>query len=369
LSARRDIWRFVAGVCVAAFMVVVIVYAFLRMRRLGGGVGGEAVLNVLSVRRLGGGWLQVERRVSGVMSTEARIVAQGRDEQKLREATYEAVRELLALQKRLSRFDADSELSRLCARAHKEPVLVSEDLSYLLEKGVYWARRTNGALDITCVPLLEVYRRAAKEGREPTRDEIVQALKRLGWQKIVLDGRRVRFKEPLRLDLGALAKGFAAQKAVSVMRRRGVQHCLVEVGGEVFVWGGRWDGSSWRVGIKDPRRRGAFLAVVALKDGAVATSGNYERYFATAKGRHSHIVDPRTGGTADAAVSVSVVTKDGTDADALATAISVLGPKNGLALIERLKSEGLWVDALILWHDKEGERLVRSSGFGALEVK
>ena len=369
MSARRDIWRFVAGVCVAALMVGMVVYAFMRMRRLGGGAEGGGVLNVLSVRRLGGGWVQVERRVSGVMSTEARIVAQGRDEQLLCEATYEAVRQLLDLQKRLSRFDADSELSRLCARAHKEPVLVSEELSYLLERAVYWARRTDGALDITCVPLLEVYRRAAKEGREPTRDEIAQALRRLGWRKVVLDGRRVRFGEPLRLDLGALAKGFAAQKAVSVMRKRGVQHCLVEVGGEVFVWGGRWDGSSWRVGIKDPRRRGAFLAVVALKEGAVATSGNYERYFATAKGRHSHIVDPRTGETADAAVSVTVITKDGTDADALATAISVLGPKEGLALIERLKSEGLWVDALILWRDKRGERLVRSSGFGALEVK
>jgi len=358
----------VSALCVAAFMIAVILHFFWRMQ----GVGRSeepGILSIVSVRDLGGGWVEVTRRVAGVMSTSAKLVAQGRERKRLVEATLEAARALLQIEKRLSRFRADSELRRLCARAHKSPVKVSREMAFLLGKALYWARRSDGALDITCVPLLEVYSRAAKQKRQPTDKEIKTALRQLGWKKIHLDGRMVRFDAPLRLDLGALAKGFAAQKAVEVMRACGVEHCLAEVGGEVFVSGGRYDATPWRVGIKDPRKKGAMLSVVALKDGAVATSGNYERYFATGGKRHSHIVDPRTGRTADCAVSVTVVAPDGTDADALATALSVLGPKNGLSLIEKLKKEGMRVEALFLWRDGRGERVLRSSGFGVLEVR
>ncbi len=363
-------WRLTAWIFAAGFACGL---AYLVMRdvvlRPAGSEEAELVpgKTILFARGACGGTTRYVRKAA-VLGTYMTVQVHTRSRTLAGEATAAAVEEVGRLEKMMSRFDPESDLSRVNRRAGVAPVKAPDELLGVVERSLTWCRRTSGALDITCVPLLEAYKKAAAAGRAPDDEEISAALKRVDWRKVHVDraASTIRFDGAgMSLDLGATAKGYAVEEAARVLKKYGIKHALVEIGGEVVVFGGRGDGKPWRVGIRDPRRRGRYLATVALVDGAVATSGNYERYIEAEGRRHSHIVDPRTGRTADAAVSVTVVASDCLDADALATAFSVMGPEKALDAAKRLDG----VETLFLWREGGVERVMESEGFGRLKTR
>jgi len=277
------------------------------------------------------------------------------------------------LSARLSHRAPHSDVSRVNAAAgHRPPVTVCPELCELLEAGRRFGALSDGAFDVTVGPLVALYARASRVGRFPADAELAHARSLVGWGglKIESGANRVRLsRQDMALDLGGIAKGYIVDRAVEAMRRAGATAALVDAGGDIYGLGTPPRRDCWRIAVRDPAApsgpTGAVLPdlVLSLIDRAVATSGDYERFVTLDGKRYSHIVDPRSGRPVAHMASVTVIAEQCTEADALATAVSVLGPDKGLALIESLPN----VEALIL--HKAGGRLrrIRSSGFAQYE--
>ncbi len=274
------------------------------------------------------------------------------------------------LEKIFSRYDPDSELNRINRQAGLTAVELSPEMGEVLSRALEISRLTGGAFDITVGPLMDVWGFfPRREGRTPAREEIESALSRVGWEKIKLDrsARTVRFLAPkLEIDLGALAKGYVVDRLASLLTAAGVKEALIDAGGDIYALGRHPEGRGWRIGVEHPRQEGEILAVLELADRAVATSGDYRNYFISHRLRYSHIIDPRSGEPARTGVVEStVLAPDCLTADALATALFVLGPERGLETLEsEEKCEGL-----LIIKDGDGFTVRRTSGFPLSEEK
>ena len=239
----------------------------------------------------------------------------------------------------LSDYDTDSELSQLSRTAGEgRAVPVSEDLWLLLDRSQALAAQTDGAFDVTVGPYVNLWRKARRERQLPRPDLIAAAAARVGWKKLELDTRHrtARLLAPeMRLDLGAIAKGYAVDEALKVLRRHGITRALVAGGGDMAVGDPPPDKKGWRIEIAALDVTNAPPArFVLLANAALATSGDVFQHVEVDGRRYSHIVDPRTGiGLTDHSL-VTVIAADCTTADSLATAVSVLGPEKGLRLVE-----------------------------------
>lgn len=230
--------------------------------------------------------------------------------------------------------DPDSELSRLNEAGVR---LVSADLFNILKEAQRFYKVSGGAFDATIGPVSLVWKKAMADNRMPSEEEIRRALQRVGFDYVYLDAKTMTvhlLKSGARIDLGGIAKGYALDRAVALLRRARVTSALVNAGGNIYCLGknGR---RPWVVGVRDPRRPGVVRKRLELEDKAVATSGDYEQFFVYRDKRYSHIIDPRTGSPADSGVvSVTVVVPDGLTADALSTALFVLGRQKGADLLK-----------------------------------
>jgi thiamine biosynthesis lipoprotein len=245
---------------------------------------------------------------------------------------------------------------------------VSPHLWQPVRRALVLARETGGAFDPTVGPLVELWKITWRKGRLPTPEAVRAARALVGHRLVECSGEEpvLRLTKPgMRLVLSGIAKGYAVDQAVTVLRARGIAAALVDAGGDMCAYGTPPRRESWLVGIRDPQNRGSILPnPVRLVDGAVATSGDYEQFAVVDGKRYSHILDPRTGRPVQGMTSVTVVAPDAMTADALATAASVLGPQDALALSEKRPD----VEMMIL-HQHDGQlRTVKSSGFARLEV-
>lgn len=268
-----------------------------------------------------------------------------------------------------STYNPDSEISLCNRRAAAELVSVSDDAFHVLRKSVEFSRKSDGAFDITVAPLIKLWRSSAEEERLPLDDAIESALEKVGYGRVTLDenNKTVRFeREGVELDLGGIAKGFIIDEAVRALAEENIKRALVNAGGDIYALGQRADGRDWTVGVQDPRLPDddrAMLGVLDISDKAVATSGNYQRYTIIEGVKYSHIIDPRIGRPADAIPSVTVIAADALTADALATALSVLSLKDGLALAEGMDN----VEALLITIE-DGEPVMHyTNGFPDME--
>jgi thiamine biosynthesis lipoprotein len=262
-------------------------------------------------------------------------------------------RRLDEINRSLSPYLADSEISRF-NRFQKTGVEfpVSADFLRVMKVAARIYALSDGAWDGTVNPLVDLwgFGRAGRPGQVPPAEKIAAALAEVGFNKIDIrdSGALVKREASVTLDLSSIAKGFGVDQAADVVRSDGFADFLVEIGGEVVAAGLRPDGRPWRVGINRPKpeaREDEIYKVVALRDRAFATSGDYRQFFVHDGRRYSHIIDPRTGSpVANRVVSVSILAGDCTLADGLATAVMVMGAERGLALIDRLEGvEGLIV--------------------------
>ena len=224
------------------------------------------------------------------------------------------------------------------------------------------SRATDGAFDVTVRPLLTAWKRAAREGRLPTAEEIAAARALVGYDAVDVVGDRVRLGRPgVCIDLGGVAKGYFGDVAVGRLREAGATRCLVDVGADLVSWKAEGE-DDFNVGIRNPWGDG-LMGVLTVGGGAVVTSGDYERFFTVGDRRICHIVDPRTGDPVEGMHSVTLWAPTGVEADALATGIFVLGHDAGSALVEARGD----LEAVIVAEDPTTpgqQRVFISAGFG-----
>ena len=241
--------------------------------------------------------------------------------------------EIQRIENLLSKYKPDSEISKLNRIGRLK---VSPETFYVIKIAKEFCQLSNGAFDITIAPLMDLWGFTDKEFRVPEIREIKNTLKLIGSEKLVLNESEsvIELNFPgMKIDLGGIAKGYAFDCAVKKLKENFITSCLIS-GGQVYALGSN-SGKPWKIGIKDPRAQGP-AGEIELRDQSVATSGDYQQYFTVNGKRFSHIMDPRTGYPAESGViSATVVASDGLTADALSTAVFVLGKLRGQELAKK----------------------------------
>ncbi len=260
------------------------------------------------------------------MDTLCAVTAYGTEASRAAEL---AEREMLRLDAMFSRMKETSPVSELNRRADGEATAVPEELFDLIGKATLFSERTNGAFDITVAPLMDLWNFKSESPRVPGRGEIEALLPLVGWKEIECDPseRTVRFRVAgMKIDLGGIAKGYASVRLAELMREAGVESALLSLGGNIAAIGKKPDGTPWQIGVQDPRNPQGILGTLSAADAYLITSGDYQRFFTADGTRYHHILDPQTGYPAQKGlVSATIISADGTAADAVSTALIVLG--------------------------------------------
>jgi thiamine biosynthesis lipoprotein len=255
----------------------------------------------------------------------------------------------------MSPYKPESELSRINREAAQKPVVLSQEMFSLIERSIEFSKLSGGAFDITfsSVGYLYDYRKHVR----PSEQDIASALPGINYRHLELSRkqRTIRFARPgVRIDLGGIAKGYAVDNCIALLRKRGITNALVSAGGDSRLLGDR-RGRPWNVGIRDPRRPGELAALLPLDNVAISTSGDYERYFEEDGVRYHHIINPRTGKSASGVHSVTVIGPDGITTEGLTKSVFIKGPVDGLKLIESLKDvEAVVIDSAGRMHVSKG---------------
>lgn len=274
------------------------------------------------------------------MGTSFTVVLYAPAERPANEALDAAMRRIGQLDQIMSDYNPESELSRLSASSPtREPAPVSDDLWRVLEQSQRFARESDGAFDITVGPFTRLWRRSRRQKELPSDALLDSARAAVGHAHLILEAksRAVSLLKPgMRLDLGGIGQGFAADEALRLLRDRGFTRALVNASGDIVCGDAPPGETGWKVGIAPLQPDAPPSRFFSLSRAAISTSGDAFQYVEIGGKRYSHIVDPRTGLGMIERVSASVLAPDGATADAFATAVCVLGPDKGLALIERL---------------------------------
>lgn len=240
-------------------------------------------------------------------------------------ALEKAQNEITRFENLLSVTDKESDIYSI-NHSNGENVEVSEDTAELISFALDMAEKTGGALEPTIYPVLTAWGFTTDENRIPSKDEITELLKSVGYDKVEINKNSVNLPSNMMLDLGAVGKGYAGDAAINLLREEGITSALISLGGNIQAIGVKPDGSKWHLGLRDPFLEGT-LGTLEVSDLAVVTSGNYEKYFVGDDGNtYGHIIDPATGCPVENGLeSVTVIAKEGKLCDALSTSLFVMG--------------------------------------------
>ncbi len=278
-------------------------------------------------------------------TVEVTVVSEGRVGEKLIE---DAFREIKRLEDILSEWSDQSEINAINKRSGEGPVHVGPETLEVIARALYFSRVSKGAFDITWAVFRHVWDFNRSPPQLPSKKEIARLLPLVDYRKVVVDeGSSTVFlrEKGMEIGLGGIAKGYAVGKASALLKDHGAAGGLINAGGNMAAWGQKENGDAWTIGVQDPRNRERLLGVLKITEGSISTSGDYERYFILNGKRYHHILDPRTGFSAEGCQAVTVLCSDPTDADAVSTAAFVLGPKKGLRFVEEMECQGLIVDS------------------------
>ncbi len=229
--------------------------------------------------------------------------------------------------------------SPLYAFNQKDTPITQSDIIALVQTALDVSKKTDGAFDITVFPLVELWGFDGRPGSSPhlpEKKQIDACLQKVGWQNLVIEGGKLtKLKDDVKIDLGAIAKGYAVAEAVRVLTNAGIRSALVDFGGDIYALGTRHQ-KPWSIGIRKPVHDGGVFAGLELSDLSIATSGNYERFFEKDGVCYCHIFDPKTGYPAQGIASLTVMTPDAALGDAYATALFVMGPDRAMKFVESL---------------------------------
>lgn len=259
-----------------------------------------------------------------------------------------AVAEISRIEKLISSWDPNSQTSEINRNAGIKPVQVDAELFELIQRAIRISKLTDGAFDISYASMDRIWKFDGSMKKMPTPEEISASISRVGFQNIILEPneRTVFLKlEGMKIGFGAIGKGYAADKAKQLLMDAGVPAGIINASGDMNTWGKQANGEYWKVAITNPMDKNKVFALLPIIDGAVVTSGDYERYVNFNGKRYAHIIDPRTGYPATGIISVTVFAPKAELADALATSVFVMGTEIGLDRINQLpKVECIIID-------------------------
>lgn len=255
-------------------------------------------------------------------------------------AIYAAIDEVRRIEKLISSWDPLSQTSAVNAAAGVEPVVVDQELFQLVQRSLKVSELTEGAFDISFASIDRLWRFDGSMDAIPDSAAVAASVDKISYEDIVPHAEKsslfLRYNG-MKIGFGAIGKGYAANRAKKIMLEYGLEGGVVNAGGDLIAWGATAQGKDWRIGISDPNDKENVRAWLWMRDMAVVTSGDYEKYVELEGKRYAHIIDPRTGWPVQDMKSVTIVCPDAELADALATAVFVMGPEDGLELINQLK--------------------------------
>lgn len=263
-----------------------------------------------------------------------------------------AISEISRIEKLISSWDPNSETSEINMNAGIKGVKVSAELYDLIERAIGLSGLTDGAFDISYASMDKIWKFDGSMKKMPSKEEIKSSVSKVGFQKIILDSRNksVFLKDKgMKIGFGAIGKGYAADQAKALLLKNNVQAGIINASGDMNTWGRQPNGNEWTVAITNPLNKAKSAAVLPISNGAVVTSGNYEKFVQFNGIRYAHIIDPRTGYPATGILSVTVFAPKAELADALATSVFVMGIETGINRINQLPK----VECVII--DKEGK--------------
>lgn len=287
-----------------------------------------------------------------LMGSRFAFTAVGYEKEKCIEAIHAAELEVIRIEKLISSWDENSQTHEVNSNAGVKPVKVDIELFNLIERSKKVSALTNGFFDVSYASIDKVWDFTKTDVQVPSESEIENSVAKINYQNIELDREllTVFLKEKgMKIGFGAIGKGYAANRAKQVMVDLGIESGVVNAGGDLISWGKKPDGREWAVGIADPKEKNTIKLWLNVSNMAVVTSGNYERYLIIEGKRYCHIINPKTGWPVKGLSSVTIICPDAELADALATSVFVLGAKEGLDLINKLKG----IECLLI--DDEGE--------------
>lgn len=300
-----------------------------------------------------------------LMGTLVEITVLGRSD-KLQDVTNCAFNEINRIEN-LASFHKNTQLTEINENAGISPVKVSPELVSLIQRALEVSRLTNGAFDPTIGAVARLWNFSEVEApRLPGKDEINEALRKVGWEKVVVlpDKNEVFLPEKgMALDLGGIAKCYALNQAEQIIKSKGIKSALINAGGDIAAFGGKERGTPWKIGIQDPRDNSGISAVLEIESGLVFTSGDYERFFEKDGKRYHHILDPKTGYPANESESVTILAPDETHYEGFPAAIFVMGPQKGMEFVHNFK------DLACLIIDSEGKFLVSPNGASLFQLR
>jgi thiamine biosynthesis lipoprotein len=291
-------------------------------------------------------------RTEFLLGTVCSITVYGAAPEGVFSRAFSRVREI---EERMSVNLPESEISRVNAAAGAFPVPAAKETLELVEAGLWFSRASGGAFNIAVGPLVELWGIGTSREAVPSAEEIASVLPRLDFTRIHVDktaGVLFLGEKGMALDLGAIAKGYAADEAARVLREEGITRAVIDFGGNILVMGSRPDGDPWRIGVQNPASgRGEFLGILSVRDMAVVSSGVYERFFLGPDGaRYHHILDTAAGyPVRNGLLQVTVSAKSSRDADALSTTLFALGLSAGMRFAEETRG----IQALFVTEDKK----------------
>ncbi|MBC7983987.1 MAG: FAD:protein FMN transferase [Candidatus Obscuribacterales bacterium] len=283
----------------------------------------------------------------GIMGTRIVVELWSEDSVSATQSMDAVISEMQRIDRAMSTYKSDSDVSRVNLMAAKAPVKISDELFGLLKTSIEYSELTDGAFDITYASVGFMYDFHTR--KKPSAAQIKAALPAVNYKHIALDEERrtVYFTHPnVRIDLGGIGKGHAVDCGIAILQQRGVVHALLTAGGDSRIIGDRF-GKPWIIGIRHPDDKGRVIAKIPLEDTAISTSGDYERYFDENGQRYHHIIDPRSGRSASKVRSATILAPTATRTDGLSKMAFVLGAEAALKLYNRLPD----VDAIIVTPD------------------
>ncbi|MEG0378459.1 MAG: FAD:protein FMN transferase [Eubacterium sp.] len=308
-------------------------------------------LMVLLLLNAGCSQKKIVTRTDFVLDTVVTLTVYGETNEDILAEPFALIR---SLNDKFDVFSESSELSKINQSAGIEPVKVSEDTFELIKKGLDYGRETEGAFDIAIGPLVELWNiKNPEDGKIPEIEKIHEAQKKVDYQKVILNenDKTVFLKETgMKLNLGAIAKGYIGDRVKILMEEKGVAHGVINLGGNVVLIGGKNQRTDFNIGVENPEDTAADpIGMLQLSGKSVVTSGDYQRYFIGEDGkRYHHILDPKTGYPSNSGLhQVTIVADSSVDADALSTACFLLGAERSIAYLKNFEN----VEAIFVTED------------------
>jgi len=287
------------------------------------------------------------RRTQFIMGTLVEITISGADPQVAQMASSQAFDEFSRIEKLMSTYIAESEISKFNLAAGGDPQSLSRETMTVLKEGLHWSKLSSGAFDITIEPLTRLWDFDGKVPSVPSPEALKRAINLVGHNDLQLDEKGARLKRPgMAINLGSIAKGYAVDRAYEILKGL-VPAGIINAGGDLMAFGQRGPDQPWIIGLQHPRKPQDLLASFGVEGWAVATSGDYQRYFEQDGVRYHHLLDPKTGMPARGLTSVTIKASNVMQADALATAVFVLGPDRGFTWVDAMED----VEAMLILPD------------------